>query len=353
VLGYVLRRVLWMIPTFLGITLVCFALMHLAPGDPAEMRYSSGEEGAALGRTPGESALARWRADHLLDDALARQYLHFVGPFDLSPRGAALFGGSGERTFGGLLALDLGHELLRPEVSIAAQIGTRISVTAPLALAAILGAYALALAYGTWAALRRGRALAQAAELCVFLLYSLPPFWAALCLQLVFGYGGLEWLPTLGISASDSAALPPLERALDVVLHSILPVVCLSYAGFAYLARQTRAAMLEALESDAVRAARAKGLPERVVIRKHALRSALLPSLTLFGGLLPALVGGSVIVEFVFDLPGMGRYAYEGLVQRDYGIVLATTALSAAATLLAMLVSDLLCAWADPRLRHG
>jgi peptide/nickel transport system permease protein len=164
-------------------------------------------------------------------------------------------------------------------------------------------------------------------------------------LQFVFGASGLDWLPPLGASSAVSF----LER----LRHGVLPVACLAYGSLAYLSRQMRSSVLEALSSDYVRTARAKGLPEGIVIRKHVLANALLPIVTLSAGVFPALIGGSVIVETVFDLPGMGRYAFEGLAQRDYFIVLATTLVSGVMTCLGMLVSDLLTAALDPRIRHA
>jgi peptide/nickel transport system permease protein len=121
----------------------------------------------------------------------------------------------------------------------------------------------------------------------------------------------------------------------------------------AYLARQTRSALLEVLEQDFVRAARARGLAEREVIVRHALRNALAPLITLLGTILPALLGGSVVVETVFGIPGLGSYAYEAMLGRDYGAILGVTTVSALITLLAILAADLACAWLDPRIRHG
>ncbi len=339
---YVLRRLLLFVPTLLGITFLTFTLLQLAPGDPAELVLAGSSGESAI----DAEAVARFRRAYLLDQPLWRQYLHYLGPFDLSAEGHAWFGGSGAHPHGGLLAGDLKNEIHRPHVRVADELGRRLRVTVPLAFAALLLGYLVALPLGILAAVRAGTLVDRSSMVFVFLLYCLPTFWAGLLLQLVFGATGLGWLPVIGL-AQEGASLG------DVLRHAVLPVVCLAYGSFAYLSRQMRAGLIEALASDYVRTARAKGLPERLVVGKHALRNALLPVATLFASVFPALIGGSVLVETIFDLPGVGRYAFEGLQQRDYFVVMATTTLSGVMTCLGILVSDLLTAALDPRIRHG
>lgn len=341
-MAYVLRRLLYLVPTVLGISLLCFALLHLAPGDPAELALTGGSTETEV----SAEALERFRAAYLLDEPLWKQYLHYLGPFDLSPRGHAWFGGTGEEPWGGLVLLDFQHELQRPHVAIRDELLRRLAVTVPHALAALLLAYLVALPLGIASALRPGSRLEQLSLALVFALYCVPVFWGALLLQLAFGASGLDWLPALASAEDGAGFLAHLQRG-------VLPVVALAYPSFAYLSRQMRAGLLEALAADYVRTARAKGLSERLVVLKHALPNALLPVATLFAGVLPALIGGSVVVETIFDLPGMGRYAFEGLEQRDWFIVLATTTLAGLATTLGVLLSDLLTAALDPRIRHG
>jgi peptide/nickel transport system permease protein len=193
----------------------------------------------------------------------------------------------------------------------------------------------------------------HATTLLLYALHATPTFWLGLMLVLLFGAAGLSWLPVVGLHDKDAAALSPAAWSGDLVLHAILPVATLTLPLLAYLSRQVKGAMVDALESDYVRAARARGLPERSVVWRHALRNSLLPLITLAGSILPAAIGGSVVVETVFALPGMGRYAYEGLLARDLNIVLATTAVSAAMTFVGILLADLANAAADPRIRHG
>jgi len=342
-----------MIPTLFGITVLTFAIMHLAPGDPAELRYS-GAPGAAEAAEAGriEQAIERFRREHLLDQPVWRQYLHYVGPFDLSEEGHPWFGGTGLNSWGGLVLGDMGRELFRPNVGVGGEILRRLRVTAPLALAALLLSYLLALPLGIYSCMRQGSVLDVTAAALVFLLYSVPAFWAALLLQLAFGANGLGWLPIIGLADQNAETFSFFGRLWDYLRHALLPVAVLTMGGFAYLSRQMRAGLLETIRQDYVRTARAKGLSERTVILKHALRNSLGPVVMLFATILPALIGGSVIVESIFDLDGLGNYAYGGLLQRDYFVVMGTTTFSALVTLVCILLADLAYAWLDPRVRY-
>jgi len=350
---YLARRLLWMIPTMVGITFLTFVVMQLAPGDPASLKFAGqSAEGMDAGSGDDAGAIKKFRAAHLLDQPVWKQYLHYVGPFDLSERGHTWFGGSGERPWGGLLTGDLKREFHRPNVTILSELGRRLQVTVPFALLSVLISYMIALPLGVWSVLRQGTLRDGFATVVVFLLYSIPAFWAGLVLQLVFGANWLDLLPVLGLHDKEAASLGTWAYLWDLALHAVLPLACLTYGSFAYLSRQMRAGMIETIRQDYVRTARAKGLPERAVVLKHALRNSLIPVLTLFASILPTLIGGSVIVESIFDIPGMGKYAFEGLLTRDYNIVMATTTISAVLTLFGILVSDLTYALVDPRIRY-
>jgi len=338
-----------MIPTLLGITVVSFCLLRLVPGDAAAFRVGAEADVGAR----AEELIAVFRRQHLLDQPLWKQYLHYLGPFHLGEEGHTWFGGSGDEPWNGLLIGDLGHEFLRPSVSVAGELWTRLGVTVPLALISVLLSYLLAIPLGVYAAVRRGTVLETASTGILFLLYAVPVFWAGLMLQLVFGATGLGWLPAIGLADKDAADLSGFARLLDTARHAILPIVCLTYGGLAYLSRQMRVGVVETIRADYIRTARAKGLSEARVVWVHALRNALIPVLTLLGQVLPVLVGGAILVETVFDIPGMGRYAYEGLANREYNVVMGTVLVSALLTLIGFLLSDVLYAWADPRIRHG
>ncbi|MBL8861450.1 MAG: ABC transporter permease [Planctomycetes bacterium] len=348
---WILGRIAWMFPTLLGITLVVFLAVHAAPGDPAAALEDAVD--GALSQTEAAERVARVRAEHLLDASLPRQYLHFLGPFDLSPRGHPWFGGSGEERWHGLLAFDFGDEFGRPGVPVAREITRRLVVTVPLSLAALLVAYLVAIPLGAWSALRDGTRRSAGVAGLLLLLDAMPTFWLALLAILALGPTGLDLLPVFGLSSSAKADAGLLERALDVGLHAVLPVLVLAAGSLAWLARHVRGSLLVELASDYARMARATGASEREVVWRHALPNALLPVLTFLGGVLPALVGGSVVVESVFGIEGLGRYAYEGLLRRDLNVILATTTLSAVLTLLGILLSDVAYAFVDPRLKPG
>ncbi|MBI5363363.1 MAG: ABC transporter permease [Planctomycetes bacterium] len=338
--AFLLRRLLWIFPTLLGITLVTFLAVHAAPGELGA-RDTDVENSASGG---GNDERALFRAEHLLDAPLWKQYLHFLGPFDLSAGGSARFGGSGEHPWHGVLALDLGTEFQRPGVPVLPEIGARLAVTGPLALLAAFLLFALGVPLGVASALCADGLVDRIARGLLLALHSLPGYWFGLLLLFAFGASGLAWLPVLGLG--DEGDL------VDRARHVVLPLATLTLPGLAYVARQTRGAVLELLEQDFVRAARARGLSERDVVVKHVVRNALPQVVTLFGSILPALLGGSVIVESLFGLPGLGLYAFEGLSARDLNVILGVTTVTAGLTLVAILAADLLCAWLDPRVRE-
>ncbi len=335
-----------------GITLLVFVSIRLAPGDPATVMMGVASGGEMQEGQDIESRIADFKKKNALDRNLLVQYLGFIGPFNVKPDGHELFGGSGKDPWGGLLVGDLGTEMQRRSISISDELGRRLKVTLMLSFISIFITYMLSIPLGIFSATRQGTKLDGAVTIVLFLLFSVPTFWAGLMLILAFGQSGLGWLPILGLESKDAADMGMWEAFIDTGLHLILPVLTLTYGSFAYLSRQQRAGMLDVIRQDYIRTARAKGLSEKAVIFKHALRNSLIPIITLFASVLPILIGGSVVVEVVFEIPGMGRYAYEGLVGRDYNIIMATTTFSAFATLVGILLSDITYAIVDPRISY-
>lgn len=185
----------------------------------------------------------------------------------------------------------------------------------------------------------------------LFMLYSLPSFFVGVFLLNLLTRGTpVSWFPTAGFESLEVGKMTTLEYLADVIWHVALPIICLTYASFAALSRYARTGLLDVLRSDYVRTARAKGLPEIVVIVKHAARNGMIPILTLLATLLPSLIGGSVVVEVVFGIPGMGRYMFESINLRDYNAVMAVLLISCSLTLVGMLLSDISYAIVDPRI---
>jgi peptide/nickel transport system permease protein len=188
------------------------------------------------------------------------------------------------------------------------------------------------------------------------MLYSLPSFFVATILLFTISEGSdvraLRWFPTGGWQSQGHDELTVLQRVYDVAWHIVLPIFCMTYGSLAAISRYMRSGLLEVIQSDYVRTARAKGLSERVVIGKHAVKNGLLPILTLLAGLLPAVLGGSVIVEYIFGIPGMGLWIIDAIYQRDYNVIMAVQLLSTVLVLFGILLTDLSYALVDPRIRY-
>jgi peptide/nickel transport system permease protein len=299
---------------------VTFLLVHLLPGDPALVNL-----GADLEAHIPPEAYRRMLHEMGLDRPLHVQYFTSLG---------ALLRGDLESFADG-----------RP---VAERIGERLPATLLLQTLALGAAVAVALPLGIAGARRHGTWFDSGSRWLLFLLFARPSFWVALLLQVSLA---VHWglLPTQGMISTGMDNAPLLARALDRTRHLILPVICLAYGQLAFLARFTRANVLESLGRDFVRTARAKGLAEGQVMRRHAFRHSLSPLLTLAGLTLPALVGGSILIETIFSWPGLGSLFFVSVTHRDYPLVLALTLLTATVTLAGNLAADLLYRVADPQ----
>jgi peptide/nickel transport system permease protein len=225
--------------------------------------------------------------------------------------------------------------------------------TLRLSLVSLFLAYLISIPLGVSSAVRQGTLYDRALTLILFVLYSMPSFWVALMLIMLFcGQGIFDWFPVTGLYSSNPVDYPLGSKFLDLLWHMVLPIVCLTYASFASLSRYMRVGLLDVLRQDYVRTARAKGLSERVVIWKHAVRNSLLPVITLLGIQIPYLVGGSVLIEEIFQINGMGRQTFLALSTKDYPVVMAVAVLTAIATMISLLISDILYALADPRISY-
>lgn len=320
---YLLRRLVSLVPVLFLITVISFGIMHLAPGKPTD---------AMAQFNPRVSLEARQRMAQLLglDQPLHVQYLRWMGR---------------------VARWDFGRSLLddRP---VSEKIIERLPITVTINVAALFLILLIAVPLGVIAAVRPGGLFDRLTTVFVFIGYSMPSFWLALLCMVVFGVT-LHWLPVSGIHSLDYESLGPWGRIVDVAWHLVLPVGIAAFVSLAGMSRYMRSSMVEVLRQDYIRTARAKGLSARRVLFHHGLRNALLPVITILGLSLPDLIGGSVIAETIFSIPGMGRLFYEAVMARDYHVVMALVTIGAILTLLGNLLADLAYAYADPRIRVG
>ena len=331
---YIIKRLLLASMTLLVILFASYILLRLAPGDPTKSNMlNSGEAGNAVSAEKGG----------LRSNNAMREKLHLDRPAVV---GFALWmKGICKGDFGESAAVDPG----RPVLDL---IGERLPVTLKLNIFAILLTYLIAIPIGVYTARKADSKLDQLTGFALFALYSLPVMWVGLLLQALFCAGGLwEIFPLKGLTPDNASRLSIWQLHWELVKCYALPVLCLSYGGLAALSRYARSGMLEALRGDYVRTARAKGVSENTILWHHAFRNAVISLITLFGGMLPALVSGSVIVEYIFSIPGMGTLALTSLSSRDYPLQMALFAMGGALTLGGIFISDLLYTAADPRIR--
>jgi len=324
---YILKRILYMIPTLFGITVVAFLIIHLAPGDPAAMKARAAEGLTDQGIS--EEAIQKTRELYGLDKPLHVQYALWIKR---------------------IATLDFGQSIKfnRPVWDVLKE---RVPISIKLALTSILLAYVISIPLGIYSASHQYSRLDRTVTLLLFILYSLPSFWVATMLIVFVGGGDfLDIFPVFGLSSVGAAGWTFWQRFWDAAWHLVLPVFCMTYGSLAVLSRYMRSAMLEVIRQDYITTARAKGLSERKVIYKHALRNSLIPIVTLLSGLLPALLGGSIIIESIFTIPGMGKLAWEAILARDYPVIMAELTIVSFLTLFGILLSDILYSVVDPRI---
>ena len=350
---YLAKRFLLVIPTLLGITLLTYALVRLAPGDPVEamIRAQAGDINPRVFAHEADAIRARlglknynlWGKDPQKIDALEKVVNVFYG-----------YG----RWMAHMLRGDFGESMKYKtsggQKSPPALFWERAGITIPLNLVAEVAIFVIAIPVGLAAARRRGGFFDQFSTIVLLGLYSVPTILAGTVLIGFLGRGGLgpEWFPVAGLHSSAAEGLSRFAYLKDLLWHVALPIACMVYGGLAYLAKLGRASLLENLRADYVRTARAKGLPEGRVVYHHAFRNSLLPMITTMVMTLPGMIGGSVIVETIFSIHGMGLLMVGAAQARDLSVIVFGTLVYGALTLLSLVVGDILYAWADPRIRY-
>ena len=321
---YFIKRVLIMVPTLVGIMVISFMVIHLAPGDPASQKFGgAGQATAGMDASRStEAAEKKFRERFHLDRSIPVQFGFFL-----------------QRLFRGDLTYYQQHK------PIGSDLWAHLWVTLQLQVVVFFLIYLIAIPLGIYSAAFPRTWGDRITTLGLFLLYSVPTFWAADVLRMWLG----DYFPIFGLQSDGAENWPWWKRFFDYLHHIVLPVICLTYGGLAYLSRQMRVGMLEVIRQDYIRTAYAKGASKSRVILRHALRNALFPVITLFASLLPMLIGGSIIVEFSFNIQGMGWYTWDAVGRREYDVVMATLMLSACLTLAGILISDLLYAFVNPQ----
>src|SRR5437899_73982 len=305
-LGYALRRLVLAIPLLIGITFVSFLVIHLAPGEPVENQM--GETSTQSDRELRE----RLKEIYGLDKPLHVQYWSWLTR---------------------LVRLDFGRSFSPDARPVLQKIGERLPVTLLLNIVEMMVIVVLAIPIGVLSATRQYSRFDKVTTIFVFVGFATPDFWLALMLMILFGVQ-LGWLPISGLRSPTWEYLSFWQQQWGFVAHM-------------------RQSMLEVIRQDYIQSARAKGLPERMVIAKHALRNALLPIVTVLGLSLPGLIGGSVIVESIFAIPGMGQLMVQAVFERDYPVIMGNLVIVATLTLVANLVADVTYSLIDPRIRVG
>jgi peptide/nickel transport system permease protein len=321
--GYALRRLILAIPLLIGITFVSFLVIHLAPGEPTDV------QGGDVQSQSDKELRARLQEIYGLDKPLHVQYWNWVSR---------------------IVRLDFGRSFSPDARPVLQKIGERLPITLLLNIVELAIIVAFAIPIGVLSATRQYSKFDKVTTVFVFVGFATPDFWLALLLMILFGVQ-LGWLPISGLRSLNWEYLGFWPQQWDFFSHLLLPIVVATFGGLAGFSRYMRQSMLEVIRQDYIQSARAKGLAEGVVIGKHALRNAMLPIVTILGLSLPGLIGGSVIVESVFAIPGMGQLMVQSVFQRDYPVIMANLVIVSVLTLLANLVADLSYGLVDPRIR--
>ncbi len=329
--AYLIRRLLLIIPTFIGISVLTFALIQLAPGSPIAFRLA-GIEGAMSADAASQEIIEQTRALYGLDKPIPVQYALWLSR---------------------MVRLDFGNSM-KDQRPVIDKIAEALPITLQFNVLSLLLVYLISIPIGVYSATHPGTRRDSAITLFLFMIYSMPAFWVAMLLILFLGGGEyLNWFPIYGLQSSDAEQYSFFMRLLDRLWHMAMPLFCLTYGSLAFMSRYMRAGMMDVMRQDYIRTARAYGFSERTVVWKYAMRNSLIAIITLLGGLLPGLIGGSIIIESIFSIPGMGRLAFEAVLSRDYPLIMGNVAMASLLTLAGLLLTDILYVLVDPRIKLG
>ena len=319
---YIIKRIFFMIPILIGITLISFFVIHLAPGNPLTEQ---------LGLNPKVSAASREMLTKLygLNKPLLTQY------YDWLKR---------------IITLNFGISFTANHEPVITEIKRTIGITIIINSLAMFFIFLFSIPLGVMSAVKHDSLFDKITTILVFIGFASPSFWVALLLIIFFGID-LHLLPIGGITSAGYNFLPWWGKIANIAKHLVMPVFVAGFGGIAGLSRYLKGNMLEVYRQDYILTARAKGLKERTIIYKHAMKNALIPFITILGLSVPGLIGGSVIIETIFDIDGMGRLFYQSVLARDYPTIMGILVIGAVLTLIGNLLADITYALVDPRLR--
>ncbi|HOJ60324.1 MAG TPA: ABC transporter permease [bacterium] len=324
-LSYTIRRILLALPTLFGITLVTFLVINLAPGDPASVQ-----------------------ADQVMDPRVSiRVYEQLREYYGLDKPLLVRYGDWLKR----IVTLDFGNSMTPDSRKVTVKIMERLPATLSLAVLSLGIGFALAIPIGLLSGARRNGWFDTVSSTILYALYAIPSYVMAIPLILWISIG-LDLLPFQGMKSDNYEQLTTMGKAADLAKHYVLITFCFTYGALAFQSRFVRQNLLEVFRQEYILTARAKGVGETTVVLKHAFRNTLIPLVTLFGITFPQILGGSVILEVMFNWPGIGRLFFESILQRDYPTLMALSFITAFLVLLGTLLADLLYAVVDPRVRY-
>lgn len=331
---YLLKRLLLAAITLVLILLTSYVLLRVAPGDPVKSSMIGSGGAGATGLSSDKPELT--------ENEVMKKKLNFDKPI---LTGFVLWMKDVCRgDFGTSVSFDKG----RPVTDLILE---RLPVTLRLNICAILLVYLLAIPIGLFSGVFPEGKFDKITTVILFFLFSMPVLWVALSLQALVCKGGVfPVFPVKGLEPATTYGLSTWRIGWETVLHYVLPVLCMTYAGFAGLSRFTRSAMIDALRQEYIRTARAKGVSEFDIVFSHAFRNILVIMVTLLAGLLPGLISGSLLIEYIFAIPGMGDLSMRALSSRDIPLIMALFSFSGFLTLLGFLISDILYVFVDPRI---
>lgn len=335
-LKYLVKRVLWMIPLLIGISLISFFIMHLAPGD-----ITNNE--AAFNPKASEESRQKLRELYNLDKPVIVQYglwIKRMGTLDFGNS----FASHQKPVF--WQTTDKDGNVTKGMIQEA------LPITLMINILGLIITLSLAIPLGIVAARKYTLWQDKSITLFNFIGFSIPGFWLSLLLMYWLGVMN-NWLPISGLHSINYESLDTWSKIKDSISHLILPVIIPSVTGLAGITLFVKNGMLDVFHQDYITTARAKGLSEHKVVYTHALRNALLPLITIIGLSIPGLIGGSVIAETIFAIPGMGKLFFDSVLMRDFPVIMGILTIGSALTLIGNLLADLAYAWADPRVRRG